>query len=198
MAQTVTAVILAGGSSRRMGGTPKGLLPLAGQPILAHVVARLTPQCPKIYLNTNDDESYRPFALPVIADLRPDRPGPFAGVEAALATLDETWLLTVPVDVPFLPAHLLATLLSHARHTPVTVSSQGRLHPVICLWPRTVLPEIRKALDHGPPKLVQWFAEHPHQVVPFPDTGAGVDPFFNVNHPSALDEAERHWRTMVF
>src|SRR5438477_2895 len=40
----VTGVILAGGLSRRMGGGDKGLLELAGRPMLAHVVCRLRPQ----------------------------------------------------------------------------------------------------------------------------------------------------------
>lgn len=184
------AIILAGGLSRRMGGVAKGLLPLADRPLLSHVVARLRGQVEKIILNTNDPASYRPFNLPMLADARPDRLGPLAGVEAAFLSLPEPWILTVPVDTPFLPLDLVKTLLLHAHGGPVMVASRGRPHPVICLWPRAILPEIRKSLDQYAPKLVQWFDDHPHQVVSFPDLPGGMDPFLNINRPADLAAAQ--------
>jgi molybdopterin-guanine dinucleotide biosynthesis protein A len=53
----VVGVLLAGGKSSRMGGGDKCLLPLAGRPILAHVLERLKPQVSDIVINANGDLS---------------------------------------------------------------------------------------------------------------------------------------------
>ena len=64
----VTGVLLAGGQSRRMGGGDKGLLPLAGQAMLSHVIDRLAPQVGAIVINANGDPSrFQAFGLPVVA-----------------------------------------------------------------------------------------------------------------------------------
>ncbi|MBF0610052.1 MAG: molybdenum cofactor guanylyltransferase MobA [Magnetococcales bacterium] len=190
MTAPLTAVILAGGLSRRMNGVAKGTLPLAGEAVIQHVIRRLLPQVSRIIINANDQQAYQSFGLPLIPDQRPDYAGPLAGVEAALQSVSEEWILTVAVDIPFLPHDLVAILRQQAVDAPVTVSSRGRCHPVVCLWPRTVLPNIRNALDKRAFKLVQWFSLHPHVVVPFADWPGGVDPFFNLNQPDQLLEAE--------
>ena len=65
----VTGVVLAGGLSRRMGGGDKGLLELAGKPMLRHVIDRLAPQVGTIVINANGDpQRFAAFALPVVAD----------------------------------------------------------------------------------------------------------------------------------
>ena len=51
----IGGVILAGGLSSRMGGGDKSLLDLDGRPILAHVIARLSPQVDRLALNANGD-----------------------------------------------------------------------------------------------------------------------------------------------
>ena len=58
-------LILAGGLSRRMGGGDKALLPLAGKPMLAHVIAALEPQACPLAVNANGDPSrFAAFGLP--------------------------------------------------------------------------------------------------------------------------------------
>ena len=59
----VAGVLLAGGQSRRMGGGDKCLRPLAGKPILAHIIARARPQVSSLVLNANGDSDRRCSAL---------------------------------------------------------------------------------------------------------------------------------------
>jgi molybdopterin-guanine dinucleotide biosynthesis protein A len=47
----IFGVILAGGQGQRMGGVDKALVPLAGAPLLAHVIARLEPQVERLVLS---------------------------------------------------------------------------------------------------------------------------------------------------
>ena len=49
----ITGVILAGGRAERMGRRDKGLLPLAGEPLIAHGVRRLRPQVAELLISAN-------------------------------------------------------------------------------------------------------------------------------------------------
>lgn len=188
-------VILAGGASRRMGGGDKGLRLLAGRPLLTHVIDRMMPQCEALALNTNGAAAdYAVFDLPVLPDVRPGRPGPLAGLLTAMdwAGRDGAMqVVTVPGDTPFLPGDLVPQFLLAAEDAPglpVLATSGGRLHPVAGLWPLALRDALDRALAGGARRMMA-FAETAGAVtVDFPVTG--IDPFFNVNTPDDLQQAE--------
>src|SRR5215468_4061553 len=94
----ITAAVLAGGEGRRVGGRDKGLLPLAGRPLIAHVVAALREQAGQIIICANRNASeYSGFGI-VVGDMEPGFRGPLSGIASALAHCKTHWLLTVPVD----------------------------------------------------------------------------------------------------
>jgi molybdopterin-guanine dinucleotide biosynthesis protein A len=76
----VTGLVLAGGMGRRMGGVDKGLVPLDGRAMIAHVIERLSRQVGAILINANQNvERYAEFGYPVVSD----GIGGFAGPLAA-------------------------------------------------------------------------------------------------------------------
>ena len=114
----ISAVILAGGRGARMGGADKGLLPLGGKPMIAHVIERLAPQVGTLLICANRNlEAYRQFGLPVISDHFADYCGPLAGLHSALSTISTDWLISAPCDTPFLPP-----IMPHACVTPLTTT----------------------------------------------------------------------------
>jgi molybdopterin-guanine dinucleotide biosynthesis protein A len=81
----VVGILLAGGKSSRMGGGDKCLLPLAGRPILAHVIERLKPQVAELIVSANGDPArFSAFGLPVVGDRVGGYAGPLAGTLAGL------------------------------------------------------------------------------------------------------------------
>ena len=79
-AGAIAGVVLAGGRATRMGGADKGLLPLAGRPMLARVVDRFAPQVGTLALSANGDPArFRAYGLAVLPDSMPGHPGPLAG-----------------------------------------------------------------------------------------------------------------------
>ena len=65
--EQITGVVLAGGRSRRMGGQDKGLVELAGQAMVAHVVAALRPQVGALVINANrNQETYGRLGYSVV------------------------------------------------------------------------------------------------------------------------------------
>lgn len=197
MAEPVVGVILAGGRARRMGGGDKALRTVGGQAVLARLIGRLAPQVARLVLNANEDPArFAAFGLPVVGDDLPDRPGPLAGVLAGLdwAARSEPgvrWVVTAPGDAPFLPADLVARL--HAGRGGATLAcaaSGGRMHPVVALWPVALRHDLRRALvEEGLHKVGAYVGRHGPAVVEWPV--GGQDPFFNVNTPADLADADR-------
>jgi molybdopterin-guanine dinucleotide biosynthesis protein A len=192
-------LLLAGGLARRMGGGDKSLKPLAGRPLLAWVVERARPQVGALVLNANGDPGrFAGFGLPVAADSVPGFAGPLAGVlaglEWALANApDARWVASIATDTPFFPPDLVARLRDAAERENAEIAcaaSGGRTHPVFALWPVRLAGDLRRALvDEGVRKIDAWTARHRVAEVPFP--AEPLDPFFNLNTPEDVAEAER-------
>jgi molybdenum cofactor guanylyltransferase len=135
----IAGVILAGGRATRMGGGDKGLLPLGGRPLLAHVVARLGPQVDRLALNANGDPArFAGFGLPVVADSVPGHAGPLAGVLDWAAAKGAEAIATAAADTPFFPADLVAGLRAAAAAAAVPLAVAATppddWHPTFGLW----------------------------------------------------------------
>ena len=150
----VTAAILAGGEGRRVDGHDKGLLPLAGKPLIAHIAAALSGQANTLLICTSRHErDYAVFGR-VVHDATSGFRGPLAGIATALAHCTTPWLLTVPVDGPNLPAGLalrlhLAALAGNAK---AAVANDGtRSQPLFALYRRALAASAANALARDLP-----------------------------------------------
>jgi molybdopterin-guanine dinucleotide biosynthesis protein A len=196
---TTLGLVLAGGLARRMGGGDKALIAIGGATILARVLARFKPQCAAVILNANGDPArFAATGLPVVPDSVPDFAGPLAGI---LAGLD--WaaahapqiadIASVPGDCPFLPADLVARLQTAraAAQVPLACARSGEWrHPVVALCSVKLREDLRHALiEEGLHKIETWTARYGVAIADWPDQP--VDPFFNVNTPGDVVEAER-------
>jgi molybdenum cofactor guanylyltransferase len=202
MPEGVIGIVLAGGKSSRMGGGDKALLPLGGRPLLAHVIGRLLPQVAEIVLNANDDLGrFAALGLPLIADRLHGQMGPLAGIHAGLAWAkanrpDSRFIITVAADTPFFPADLVSRLCAatdKANPTLVVARSDSGVHPVFGLWPVSLAAHLEDSLRRGARKALDFVAAHRAKEVVFPPVeigGRAVDPFFNINRPEDLAEAE--------
>ena len=197
----IAGVVLAGGRSSRMGGGDKCFAPLAGRPVLAHVIERLGPQVGALAINANEEPSrFASFGLPVIADKITGQAGPLAGMHAALewakaSAPGASHVVTVAGDTPFLPLDLVARFLTALKETGcaacVARSAEG-VHPVIGLWPIAMSVELENALHQGTRKVGAWAEQQGAAEVFFPPAKLGsgsIDPFYNINRPEDLTTA---------
>jgi molybdopterin-guanine dinucleotide biosynthesis protein A len=190
--------ILAGGLARRIGGGDKALRVIAGRSVLTRLVDRLAPQVDRVVLNANDNpRRFAAFGLPVVGDNLPDHPGPLAGVLAVLewiAARDPRieWVVTVPGDAPFLPRDLVRRLHAGRCHDNAALAcaaSQGRIHPIVAVWPVSLRHDLRRALvEDGVRKVDAFRQRYPCSVLQWPTEP--VDPFFNINTPADLTAAD--------
>ena len=187
----IAGVIIAGGRSTRMGAE-KALALVAGKTILQHIVDRMTAQVNAIALNANGDPArFGSIGVPVVADLRTDIGTPLAGLHAGLHWTVSQGLdamLSLPSDCPFLPRDLTARL--GAGTVPSIASSGGEQHVLTGLWPAALLPTLEDALAEGGMfRVKDWAALVKARHVDWKTKP--FDPFFNVNTPEELAEANR-------
>ena len=186
----VTGIVLAGGQGRRMGGVDKGLVLLAGKPMIAHVLARLVPQVGAVLINANQNlERYRAFGHPVIPDAIGGFAGPLAGLHAGMARAGGAFVVTVPCDSPFLPLDLVARLragLDNERAQLAVARTFDQPHPVFALARRDLLPNLAAFLDGGGRKIDAWYAALRVVEVAFDDEEAA---FRNINTAAELSAA---------
>lgn len=175
-----------------MGGQDKGLIALAGRPLIAWVLERIAPQVDEVLISANRHlEAYAELGYPVVADDHADYRGPMAGIAAAGAQARGEWLLAVPCDAPFLPRDLGRRLLDHAIHAQcklVRAADSGQIHYTTFLFQRSLLADLAAHVADGRLKLQAWQAEHGAETATFVDQPGA---FLNVNTPDDLAQAER-------
>ncbi len=182
-------------------GQPKALLPFGDRRLIDHVAARLAPQVSMLCLNSNDPGIVLP-GVRSFGDRFADFPGPLAGIHAAIAHIAEsgdatTHVAIVPVDAPFFPLDLVARLgatLTGPDDIALTMSC-GRMHPVMGLWPLSVLGRLGEWLENPPTLKVQAFLDGlPVRTVAFAPIATPLgelDPFFNVNTQDDIERARK-------
>lgn len=184
-----SAIVLAGGRATRLGGVDKALVPLAGRPLLAHVLARLAPQVDDIVINCNrNEQALARFGHALVRDADASFAGPLAGIAAALPHCRHEQVLVVPCDMPFLPADLHARLAAALTpQTNLALAHDGqRLQPLCLLLRRSLLDALQAALARGEHK-VQAFCRAQGAAVAYFETAAD---FVNLNTPQDLATAE--------
>ena len=172
MAITISAVILAGGQAKRMGGVDKGLQLWRGKPLFEQVLSRLSPQIQQIAINANrNQEQYRQSGRVVFPDRTSDFQGPLNGMLTALEQADTEFVLFVPCDCPLLPANLLEKL-QHAvesqQKTLIAYAHDGeREHPTFCLLSTQLIPALADYLNRGERRILRFMHENGAIAVDF-------------------------------
>ena len=186
---SITAVILAGGKARRMGGQDKGLVELAGRPLIEHVIARIKPQVSRILINANrNTEQYARYGYPVVSDSLSDFQGPLAGFLAAMQQVESDFIVTIPCDGPCLPDDLINRLYNaqQAAKAEIAVAHDGnRMQPVYALISTRLQQSLNDFLSSGERKIDWWYARHNTVTADFSDA---PETFLNIN---TLEERDR-------
>jgi molybdenum cofactor guanylyltransferase len=176
----ITVAILAGGQGTRVDGQDKGLMALAGKPLVARVCERLRDQGGALLICANRNaDRYAPWGT-VVADSTPGFHGPLAGIAAALAACRSRWLLTAPVDSPRPPSDLSRLLhrAAVARRAVAAVAHTGmRREPLFAMYDVSVSQSVAGALQRDLP-VWYWQDELGVVEVDFSDRAAN---FLNLN-----------------
>jgi len=151
----ITGIILAGGSSRRMG-KDKAWLPLPGGEritFVEHIASILTTLCSEVLLVARDDAQVANYvALAGVRTLTDKVPGygPVMGLYSGLSAMHNSHALVVAVDMPFVQPALLSFLLNQPLTDSLLVPVVGNVPQVLlAVYPRTVLSVVEERLQEG-------------------------------------------------
>jgi len=191
----ISAVILAGGLARRMGGADKGLELLNGRPLTAWVLERITPQVDELFVSANRNlDQYRRFGHPVLPDASPNFQGPLAGLLSAMTAAAHPLILSVPCDTPFLPDDLVGRLAMALKETGADIAVPvcgGQVHRAVCLCRRGLLPGLENFLAQGGRRVGEWQSMLRSVEVQFDDERS----FLNLNTADEMAASEERLET---
>jgi molybdenum cofactor guanylyltransferase len=143
---TFSAVLLAGGESRRMG-TDKATFLFRGKPlwqVQLETLRKLRPA--EIFLSARTDPSWRPDDVQFIADI-PPLCGPLSGIAASLAKIHTAHLLALAIDIPFMTENYLRSICDAIEPgRGVVAKIDNRAEPLAAVYPREAEIEFRTAL----------------------------------------------------
>ena len=188
----VDGVILAAGRSSRMGSLNKVEARLAGRSLLSIVNEKIAPQVEALVINGDPAIC----GEDAVADRVEGFKGPLAGLYSAMCSdklSPAEYLMMVPCDGPFIPATLVTELYASITKVDADIACvryRGVAQPTFSLWHKRLLANIENALlveqlgGFKPllDKLSSVYVDWPEQP---------INPFFNINTPEQLKEAEQ-------
>lgn len=139
-----TAIILAGGDSRRMG-QDKATLRLGQHTLITHVQAIVQPLFAHVQVSVRQPRA--DLELPQVCDALPAA-GPLAGLCAALAQVDTAWIFAVATDMPFVQPALINTLAQRRGDFQAVVPVvHGHPQPLAAFYATSGLDVMRAVLE---------------------------------------------------
>lgn len=191
----VTAAVLAGGRSQRMG-VDKTMLLFDGEPLVRRVAETVASVCEHVVVVTNRPEAMASAGLPAGVRVLTDEvayQGPLGGLVTALAAAEDEWVLAVAADMPWLEPSVIRTLWAarDGAQMVLPVSEKGP-EPLLALYHISCLPEARRILASGRRRLIAIAPTVKTVEVPL-DSFKSVDPglrsIVNINTPDDLLES---------
>jgi molybdenum cofactor guanylyltransferase len=179
----ITGLIVAGGSSGRLGGVDKGLQSHLGMPLALHAVLRLAPQVGQLMINSNRNlAAYESMGVPVWPDTSPDCDGPLTGWLTGLEHSATPYMVTVPCDTPSFPLDLVRCLSDGLTGADAEIAMAAtreangtRLQPLFCLMNSALLESLARFLRAGQCEITRWTSRHRCVEVVFDDAWAFAD-----------------------
>jgi molybdopterin-guanine dinucleotide biosynthesis protein A len=191
MSAHVSVVILAGGKGSRIGGE-KPQRSLGGRRLIDRALEQTKRWSGTVAIAVREESQVEPVDVELIRD-DTDIEGPLGGLIAGLKFArddDCEFLLTVPADMPFLPADLPDRLRNAIGDAASALaSSGGHVHPVCGLWRSSSLDRLPGYIASGRRSLKGFAKTIGCVEVEWP--AVSHDPFFNINSAEDLVEAER-------
>ena len=180
-----TAVILAGGGSRRMG-SDKLALPFDGATLLDSAVRRYREFFDRVYLSLADASKYPEIEIIRVVDVFSGR-GPIAGLHAALEAAEDDGVFLVAADMPFSNPRAARALIELCgdHDACVTADARGRFEPLFGFYKKAVAPVAERQIVSGNYQMAELLREIRTRIVP----PAGLGEFWsgemlmNVNRP---------------
>ncbi|OCQ92728.1 molybdenum cofactor guanylyltransferase [Nostoc sp. MBR 210] len=172
----LSAIVLAGGKSSRMG-QDKALLTVDGVPLLQRVCHIAVACAETVYIVTPWPERYQNLTLPRCQFIleAPVNQGPLVGFAQGLAQVQTDWVLLLACDLPKLQVEVLQRWVAQLDNVGEdAIAALAHHHkgwePLCGFYRRRCLPQLLDFINQGGRSFQQWLQQNSVQVLAVPDT----------------------------
>ena len=148
----LTALILAGGKSSRMG-RDKGLISFEEKSFIDHIMLAVRPLVHEIII-VSDNRQYDQFNQKRVEDIHPNN-GPVGGIHSGLIHSTTNYNIVLSCDIPRITTQLIQSLLlKESLDTPITfLRVEDKNMPLIGLYHKNCIEQFSNALSQGERRL---------------------------------------------
>lgn len=194
----ISAVILSGGSSTRMG-SDKAVLTMNGETFLERMEKNLA-QAGELLLSVRDEQDYAQTGLKKVVDVYRES-GPLAGLHAALKSCKYPVLFVTACDMPFVTFQMAEELYKYLTddiEAVIPVGRDGRKHVLCGIYRKEAGKEIGNYLSHGGRRVTAALEKLRIRYVPVDDLTNGEKILMNLNTPKEYQELVGEYKIPVF
>lgn len=145
-----SAVILAGGYSKRFGQWDKALAEVEGEPLVRRVAERVTPAVDELIVNCRGEQrgaiasALSGLDYRMALDPSPDG-GPVAGIRTGCRATRADWTFVTACDMPLVSAALASELFEATAAEGAVPRIDGRLRPLAAVYRTSAAVEAAEA-----------------------------------------------------
>jgi len=180
MVLNITAFILAGGKSSRMG-TDKGLVELNSIPMIQYVLQTVNSVFHKVIIISNNP-AYKHFGVEVIADEIKDI-GPLGGIITGMKNSETDWNFFIACDLPYMSKEIIELILLNANDCDAVIPvHQNKPEPLCALYNIKEIIIFENSVNEKDFKIQNVYNKLNHKLVEIPDSFFySGNPFRNIN-----------------
>ncbi len=189
-----SAVILAGGESKRLNGQNKALLEVGGRRVLDRLVSALSPYFREIILVTNDPVGYLEWDVVIVTDHFEQRSS-MTGIHAGLFAASHPHALVTACDMPFVQPPMIELLLAEVEpHLDIIIPRTAvGFEPLLAIYSKRCLKHIEAALikrEYQIQRIFNKIRKHDIEEPKLRNCDADLMSFYNLNSQDDLTEVE--------
>lgn len=158
--EKATAIIIAGGTSQRMG-TDKSMLPLKGRTIIENICEQLHAGFEQVLISANETDKFAFLGFEIVRDRVSDQ-GPLMGIASSLAASANELNFVVACDIPHIRLTFVRRMLSQAAKSSadivVPMTRDGQCEPLFAIYRRSVVKAMNEVLSTNRRKITDVFA----------------------------------------
>ncbi len=184
----MTATILAGGKSIRMGAN-KAFIPIDGVPIITRIYTLFKELFYEVIIVTNQKDLFKDFDSQIHTDLLPGK-GALGGLYTGLFFSNFEYSFCVACDMPFIKKSLIELLIKNTKDEDVIVpETRDGLEPLHAIYSKNCLEPIKTTIEEGKYKITDFYDLVKVKIVgerQFLHLDPLRESFINVNTPEEL------------
>jgi len=188
MNNDITAILLAGGKGRRLGGKDKGLTIFKSKPLIEYAIKLASVQTPNIIISANRNHSaYESYNYPVYADQTNTFDGPLSGISTCLQHVRTPYTFVLACDIPHCPKNIIDILMNcmlESNADSCMVIDGKREQPLVSIFDTRLKANLETYLANGHRKTLSWFLSTNHCFYVYKNAENAFD---NINRIEQLE-----------